>query len=94
VPQFLPAGEAQLLEFKVDGVGLVTAGTLVVGQEEMRARIGWQRDGACSGCRPSGNLVLLRLLRLRLLLLLLLLRLLLLLLLLLKRPGWCRCVTS
>jgi hypothetical protein len=91
VLQFLPAGEAQLLQFKVDGVGLVAAGTLAVGQEEMRARIGWQRDGSCSGCWSSGDLVLLVLV---LLVLLVLVLLVLLHLLLLKRPGWCRCVTS
>jgi uncharacterized protein (TIGR03382 family) len=78
VLQFLPAGEAQLLQFKVDGVGLVAASTLAVGEEEMRVRIGWQRDGSCSGCWPGGGLA----------------PLLLLLLLLLKGSRWHRCVTS
>ena len=48
----------------------------------MRACIGWQRDGSCSGCWPSGDLVAVLVLLLLLLLLLLVLLLLLLLLLL------------
>ena len=54
----LPAGEAQLPKLKVDGIGLVTACRLAVGEKEVVAGITWQRDAPSSGCWPYADLVL------------------------------------
>ena len=53
-----PAQEAKLPELKVYGIGLVTTGTLAVGEEEMRVCIIRQKNRSSFG-RPGDNLALL-----------------------------------
>ena len=53
-----PAQEAELPQLKVYGIGLVTAGSLAVGEEEMRVCIIRQKNRSLLG-RPGGDLALL-----------------------------------
>jgi hypothetical protein len=53
-----PAQKAELPQLKVYGIGLVTAGSLAVGEEEMRVCIIRQTNRSSLG-RPGDDLVLL-----------------------------------